>query len=337
MSKKSESTSTQPEAQTDGLLFACILDGKGGAREVAWPEIDAWQPDAGPLWVHLDRSQSQAKDWLTGRSGLTKSTVDALLEGESRPRVFRGKRGYIAIVRGINQNENAELEDMVALRIWCDGERVITIRQRQLFVPRQIFKALTKEAVGPTSAAELFCLLIDRLIRQMSEIITEYSVSLDEMELLAETDQSSEVSRRLADFRGHVVELRRYVAPQREALAHLLAEPPAWITEDLRPMVREFADRQQRHLEELDALRERSIVIKDDIANMLNEVMNRNMYVISIIAAIFLPLSFVTGLLGINVGGMPGMDYSAAFWITCGLLIVLLIIQIWIFRKFKWF
>jgi zinc transporter len=251
--------------------------------------------------------------------------------------VFRGKRGYIAIVRGINQNENAEREDMVALRIWCDGERVITIRQRQLFVPRQIFTALTKEAIGPASAAELFCFLIDRVIRQMSEIITEYSVSLDEMELVAESDQSSAVSRKLADFRGQVVELRRYVAPQREALAHLLAEPPNWLTDELRPMVREFADCQQRHLEELDALRERSIVIKDDITNRLNEVMNRNMYVISIIAAIFLPLSFVTGLLGINVGGMPGVDSAAAFWITCAIMVFLLIIQIWIFRKFKWF
>ncbi len=333
---QAQSQDTPPQPQKDGLLFACILNGKGGAREVDWAEIEAWQPSEGALWVHLDRSQKGTKKWLTDSGGLSKTTAGAFLEEESRPRVFRGKKGYIAILRGINQNPDAEREDMVALRIWCDGERVFTARQRQLFVPRQIFTALTKEAVGPTSAAELFCLLIDRLIRQMSEIITEYSESLDEMELLAETDQSSAVSRKLADFRGHVVELRRYVAPQREALAHLLAEPPAWLSEDLRSLVRESADRQQRHLEELDSLRERSIVIKDDIANMLNEVMNRNMYVISIIAAIFLPLSFVTGLLGINVGGMPGVDNTAAFWITCAIMVVILVAQIWLFRKFKW-
>ena len=64
--------------------------------------------------------------------------------------------------------------------------------------------------------------------------------------------------------------------------------------------------------------------------------MNNNMYVISIIAAIFLPLSFFTGLLGINVGGMPGVDSAAAFWVTCALMVIILIAQIWIFRKLKW-
>ena len=41
------------------------------------------------------------------------------------------------------------------------------------------------------------------------------------------------------------------------------------------------------------------------------------MYVLSVIAAVFLPLGFLTGLLGINVGGMPGADNAAAFWLVC--------------------
>ncbi|MEL6423023.1 MAG: CorA family divalent cation transporter, partial [Pseudomonadota bacterium] len=92
----------------------------------------------------------------------------------------------------------------------------------------------------------------------------------------------------------------------------------------------------QRYLEEMDASRGRSVVIKNDLINRLNQTMNKNMYAISVIAAIFLPLSFLTGLLGINVGGMPGVENSFAFWITCIVMVILLVVQVWLFRKLKW-
>ena len=321
----------------DGLLFACLLDGKGGAKPVGWSEVDNWTSKKRPLWIHLDRSSPEARNWLHTRSGLTQPTVEAILSEESRPRVFRGKRGYVAIIRALNQNEGADNEDMVALRIWCDGQRLITVRQRQLFVPRQIFKDLTEEADGPHKVPGVFCQLIDRVVRQMSDTIAGYENEMDTLELKAESESSSPINRELADLRRRIIEFRRYIAPQREALGHLLAEPPGWFGDEQRPLVREAADRQQRYLEELDEARERTVIVKDDLTNRLNQQMNRNMYVISVIAAIFLPLSFVTGLLGINVGGMPGVEYGAAFWITCVLLVALLVGELWIFRKLKWF
>ncbi|MEZ5894682.1 MAG: CorA family divalent cation transporter, partial [Parvularculaceae bacterium] len=59
-------------------------------------------------------------------------------------------------------------------------------------------------------------------------------------------------------------------------------------------------------------------VLQDQLTDLRAEEMNRNMMVLSVVAAIFLPLSFITGLFGINVGGMPGVDSAAAFWIVLG-------------------
>ena len=332
-----EGSTSVPSEQQAGLLFACLVEGAGRVRQVDWDMVRQWNSGSGALWVHLDRKAQTARDWLMNDSGLTAPTVAALLEKESRPRVFRGKRGYIAILRGVNLNEGAEQEDMVALRIWCDGERVITIRDRRLFVPRALFDEMLVGDAIVGCAAELFCQLIEGLVRQTADVLTDYTEQLDELELLLETEQTKKLSRQLADLRNEVVMLRRYIAPQREALGHLTAEPPAWLPDELKPSLRDASDRQQRYLEELDALRERSIVIKDDLSNRLNEVMNKNMYIISVIAAIFLPLSFLTGLLGINVGGMPGVDSSVAFWITCAIMVGLLVIELWLFRKLKWF
>ena len=74
----------------------------------------------------------------------------------------------------------------------------------------------------------------------------------------------------------------------------------------------------------------------DEIANRLSESMNRTMYALSMVAGVFLPLGFLTGLLGINVGGMPGVDSGSAFWITCALLVLLGIGEVALFRRMKW-
>jgi len=55
------------------------------------------------------------------------------------------------------------------------------------------------------------------------------------------------------------------------------------------------------------------------------------------VAALFLPLGFLTGLLGINVGGIPGAENPYSFWIFCGILVVLLTTQVWVFLVKKWF
>ena len=92
-----------------------------------------------------------------------------------------------------------------------------------------------------------------------------------------------------------------------------------------------------RYVEDLDTIRERAQIVKDELSNMLSDRLNKNLYILSVIAAIFLPLGFLTGLLGINIGGVPGSDNPNAFWIFNAGLLVLISLQIWLFRKLKWF
>ena len=69
----------------------------------------------------------------------------------------------------------------------------------------------------------------------------------------------------------------------------------------------------------------------------MTERMNQTMYIISVFTAIFLPLGLLTGLLGINVGGMPGVESPAAFWIVCGLLLVISAGLVLLLKMKHWF
>lgn len=104
-----------------------------------------------------------------------------------------------------------------------------------------------------------------------------------------------------------------------------------------RRVLEEVAERTMHPREDLDAARECVSVIQDELANCLNEQLNRNMYRLSVIAAAFLPLALLTGVLGINVAGIPGAEFSRAFLIVCGLLVLAGLGQFWLFRRWKWF
>jgi zinc transporter len=331
----SQTRSAEPEEE-DGLLFGCKLDGKGGASLIGWKDLDGQSPEGATIWLHLDSTSERVKTWLHEKSGLTETTAEALLAEETRPRVFRGKRGMVAILRGVNTNPGSQPKDMVALRIWSDGSKVITLRQHRLMTPRDVLAQLTQEGNGPKNASQLYLRLISRLIERMAPTVAGFDENLDNLEASLDISRANETRRKLSDLRQDSVILRRYVFPQREALNNLMSDPPVWMDDRCRLHLRETIDRLLRYIEELDAARERAMVIRDDISNQLAESTNKTLYVLSIISAVFLPLGFLTGLLGINIGGMPGIDNPYAFWIACLVMISIIIAELIIFRRLRW-
>ena len=129
--------------------------------------------------------------------------------------------------------------------------------------------------------------------------------------------------------------LRRFMFPQRDALSTLEIEEVVWLTQRDRSRLREATERVTRLGEDLDAIRDRAQVVRDQVVDIRAEAMNRQMLVLSVVAAIFLPLGLLTGLLGINVGGVPGEGVPWAFWAVCALLVAICGGQIWLFRKLK--
>ena len=325
----------------DGLLFACRLDGRGGASLIGWDEVEgsADRPDD-PLWMHLERSSPRVRAWLHGWGCMSEVTVGALLADETRPRTFRGVRGVTLILRGINSNEDAEAEDMLAFRLWSDGRRVVTLRDRPLATPRDVLSRLLEDGVGPRSVPQLHERLVTRLTERMTRTVESYDVRLDALDDALDgafdRTRAGATRRSLAELRQSVAKVRRHVVPQRDALQELLAEPPEWQDAASRAHLRETADRLQRFVEELDVARERTVLIKDDITNRLAESTNRTLYLLSIVSAVFLPLAFLTGLLGINVGGIPGANEPSAFWIVAALTLAIALGELILFRVMRW-
>ena len=322
-------------ANNDGLIAAYILDGKGGGKRVGWKEIQQWTPTGGLLWVHLNFEAPDPQRWIKEESQLEDVVGDALLAEESRPRITTFDDGVLVALRGVNLNPGADPEDMVSLRMWVEKNRIITTRRRKLLSVADLCSAVEK-GKGPRTSGEFLEDVADRLMVRMGGVIGELEDKAAELEEAVLTVESHKLRPMLASIRRDAINLRRYMAPQREAIARLQSEKISWLAEEDRVRLRETYDRLTRYIEDLDAARERAAVTQEELISRLSEQMDNRMYVLSIVAAIFLPLGFLTGLLGINVGGIPGSEYKAAFFVFCLLLMALVVIEVIIFKKKKW-
>lgn len=322
--------------ETSGLLLAYVLDGKGGGRQLALDELAGFDPGAGWLWAHFDATHPDARRWLEQDSGLDPFVVSQLLSEMTRPRLVEIDDGALLNLRGINLNEGAEPEDMVSIRIWIGGNRVISARLRRLKAVADVEERIEK-GTGPKSGGELVAMLSARLLDRMEPTFRELDEVVDDAEEEVIEKPDMQLRERLVEIRRRAIVLRRYIAPQRDAIGVLRMSDLKWLDISTRRNLQDGYDRLSRFVEELDLTRERAQIIHDELKNAMADKLNRNMYVLSIVAAIFLPLGFLTGLFGINVGGIPGAEIPDAFLWFSGLLIAIVAVQVLLFRWFRWF
>lgn len=287
-------------------------------------------------WIHLDAEKPETREWLEKElTYLDPIIINALLADETRPRMLEFEKGMLLILRGMNLNENAEPEDMVSIRLWIDENRIISVRRRKLRAVQDIREKLLAGS-GPKNAGDFLAMLTSRLFERMEPVLTDLDQALDDLEeKVMETPDKNE-RRSITNMRRQTIIFRRYIVPQRDVMIALRTTDKSWISPLNKRHLQESYDRIVRYVEDLDTMRERAQIIKDELSSALSDAMNKNLYMLSLVAAIFLPLGFLTGLLGINVGGIPGADNPLSFSIFCGILTILVAIQIWIFKKLKW-
>lgn len=320
----------------DHIISACEIKGNGFGEALMGQAVSDKIREDTLAWVHMDASHPQTREWLNHEIAyLDHIIIDALLAEETRPRVVEFDHGVLMILRGVNLNDNADPADMISIRLWVDEHRIISLQRRNLKATADIRDDLYN-GKGPKNAGDFIAMLSTRLFERMEPTFVVLNETLDDIEEQVIENPQIRDSVAITDVRKKAIVFRRYIAPQKDVITHLRTSELRWLSSMHKRRFQESLDRIVRYTEDLDAIRERAQIVKDELANALADKMNKNTYVLSVVAAIFLPLGFLTGLLGINVGGMPGADNEVAFWFVSGLCIVFSALQIALFKFLKW-
>ncbi|MCB1460015.1 MAG: zinc transporter ZntB [Nitratireductor sp.] len=319
------------ELSPDG--FAFWFDGKGGGTEI--PVTDAIAaldgPDTRPgrrsaqqgfVWVHCRRGSAPAVQLAAGNA-VDSLVMETLSADETRPRTSVYSDDSVLLnLRGVNLNPGSEPEDMISVRFWMASRLVLGIWVRPLVATLELVAAIRKGHC-PATPGELIARLALRIADNMEPVISELGERIDALELVSVNGSTVPHRRELAELRRSSIALRRFMAPQRDALITLEIEDLTWLGERDRSRLREASDRILRMNEELEMVRERASVVHDELMDARAERMNKQMVILSVVAAIFLPLSLLAGMLGMNVGGIPGLHDPDAFWVISLFMLVI--------------
>ncbi len=328
----------QSDRMRHGLLHAFVLDGAGSARAICFAQLSALQLSTHEsLWLHWERSHSYAEHWLRESSGLNEFACDLLLEESTRPRVVRlEQQALLVFLRAINLNPQADPEDMISLRIFANAQQLYSLRQRPVQVVDELIKAFAK-GFGPKNISELLLFFAQSLTDCIEHTVSELADTVDQEEAKTDNDAKHYPDvLPLLQARRTAANLRRFLAPQRDVFAMLTLTQEQWFMHDDALYWNELNNRLVLHLEELELTRERIGLVLETEQRRRNERMGHTMYMLAIVTGFFLPLTFFTGLLGINVGGIPGAEHSFGFFIACVLLGVLSLGQWAFFRWLRW-
>ncbi len=317
-----------------GLVCAYLFS-EGQAKAITLEDYARWQVDDGLVWLHFDIRDARAREWLSEHSGLSETAVHTLLSEETRPHVWREEDSLIMALRSINLHPNAEPEDMVALRAYADRHKMITARRRSLTSLRDLAGSMAS-GIGPTSIAQMLINLTGSLTAQLVDAIDSLEDKMDVLEAGVLDDFQQQRRVHVMELRRKCILLRRYLAPQREALARIYIEPVSWIDERGRMQQRHIADQLVRYVESLDAVKDRAAVVQEELASRVADQLNTRMYILSVVAALFLPLGFILSVFQLKVLGVPLVEYTFGLPALVLAMIVTVIVQVVIFKRRGW-
>ncbi|MFP2768879.1 zinc transporter ZntB [Oceanisphaera sp. KMM 10153] len=303
------------EQLPEQCIYRLQLHREGGLRPLA---AGSALPAATPVWLHLDYEQPQAADWLRTTSLVNEAAREALLGQSSRPKLVRQGDSLLLTLRGINHNQGGSPEEMVALRIYITPSLIVSSRHRPLLSEQDVYEQLA-DSDGPVTQGDWLVEMCDALTDRAGEFVESLHDQILELEERI-LERESPAQGQLGRIRKQLILVRRYLSPQRDLVARLASEKIGWLNDDDRRRLLDIADRLRRWLDDLDAGVARTAVLADEVNNLMAEATNQRAYQMSVMALLFLPASFLTGLFGINLGGMPGADSPFAFWTFCLIL-----------------
>lgn len=317
--------------QVSDAIISCQLDGKGGVIPIDNSEVIDCER---PCWLHLNYTHRESADWLMS-TPLIPDAVRAALSGESmRPRVSRLGDGFMITLRSVNLNTESRPDQLVAIRVFINDKLIVSTRRRKVFAIDEVLTDL-QNGNGPVDGGSWLVDVCDALTDHTSEFIEELHDKIIELED-ALLDQRIPARGELALIRKQIIVMRRYMAPQRDVYAKLASERLGWMDDNDRRRMQEISDRLGRGLDDLDASVARTAVLADEITTVMADAMNRRTYTMSLMAVVFLPTTFLTGLFGVNLGGIPGGSYRFGFSIFCLLLVLMVLAVAWWLRRRKW-
>ncbi len=274
----------------------------------------------GFVWLHLNLSHAGALAWMRAHAGLSENFFDALSEGSRSTRIERDGNTLFAVINDVTFDFSFDASDVATLWLAVSEHAVISARSRPLRAIDRLRTAV-KRGEPLRSSAELLDHLLRDQADELQRVVRGATTRIDDIEDALLDGRHDGHGAELSRLRRLMVRLQRLLAPEPSALQRTLQRPPRWLQpadlQDLNGASEEFA----LVLGDIAALQERIKLMQDESQARVAEENNRTLFTLTMVTVLALPINLISGLFGMNVGGIPLAEHAHGFWTMLGVIV----------------
>lgn len=299
-----------------GVVFAWAMPVSGNGYEVPLFEIsEALENPDISIWLHLNLSNSQIQRWLENTPLIPDRVVEMIQEGVNLSRLERIEKlddCLLMVMNDFQQEFGDEGGDSSLGTLWAivTPRLMISLRNTPLRTTDKLRYDLRGGQLNPGSVIELFHELLDLRAEQLRTLLVHLSENMDELEENLLRGKEFPEHENLGRIRIQCSRLRRHFSPELIALHRLLKRLPYWFSDEDRGRLNDDLDLLSYLVQEISSLYDRAKVLQDEQAAHVAEFNAKNLQVLSLMTVIFLPMTLITGVMGMNMEDLPGLKGS---------------------------
>lgn len=322
-------------AEDTGLVCGYRVDAAGRMEELGWSDMNtALADEQNVVWLHFSQSDRRARNWIEKTEHIPAAGKSMLLGSDTHMRIEVCGDGLAGVVGDLHHEFTEQSDTLDVLRLYLDNRCLISTRRTSATAIDKLRRSISGGLKVDRPVA-IIAQFLHHVTDTLNDLLLELANDIDDLEDQLLAGKISNRVPELARIRRIAARLRRHMVPQQHALVSLLSRLPSWLDADGAAGLRNAIERLSALGHDLDLVQERARLLGDQLSGRLMEATNRNLYVLSIVTTIFLPMTLVTGIFGMNLGGMPATQHPYGFWWGIALMLGLGILAVILLRRWK--
>jgi len=328
--------------RTEKVKFTYLSYDESQFEESEIQEVESFLVDANPSkvnWLNVDGiHQLELIEKIGKLYNIHALTLEDILNTQHRPKAeYQEKQLFFTLkMLGINQAGKKLISEQVSFVL---GENyLLSFQEHQGDVFEQVRERirLSKGRIRKKKSDYLLYALIDAVVDNYYLVIERFSDLIEKLEEKVLVSPDENTLREIQSLKKQLSKLRRSVFPLREAISSILKEESDLIDDENEKYIRDVYDHTIHIIESIESERDLVSGLKDLYMSELSNRMNNVMKVLTIIATIFIPLTFIAGIYGMNFKYMPELEWKYGYITVWAVMIFLLILMLIYFRRKKW-
>ena len=269
--------------------------------------------------------------------GLGALVLEDAVNTQQRPKIDEYDDYIFGVFKMLYINDNNEMvAEHVALALVQNAVLVFQELEDDVFNSvRERIKIKTGR-IRTRSSDYLFFALLDAIVDNYFIVLEHLNSRIETLEDEVYLNPRQEVAQKIQKLKKDVLKVRRWVFPVKELLSRLIDTENELIRKDTRPFLRDALDHSIEINESLQIYREMSMSLMEMYMSNMSNKMNEVMKVLTIMASIFIPLTFIAGIYGMNFDNMPELHWEYGYFMVWGVMIFLFLLMLVYFKRKHW-